>query len=135
MRDFFRYARSVGLSMVQMTVLMQLYYRGPHEVMALRDLMQVSPAGASQMVDRLAQQGLVQREEVPGDRRVRLVHLTETGRRLVLESIAARNEWVKLLLASIDEDQRVAIGQALCHLTEHAATLEAEGAGWGPAEP
>jgi DNA-binding MarR family transcriptional regulator len=126
MNDFNRHARGSGLSLAQMTVLMHLYYRGPREVMAFGDLMQVSPAGASQMVERLVQQGLVQRSEAPDDRRVRLVHLTDAGRRVVDESIRARQGWVERLLASLTDEQRAAIGQALPVLTEQAATLEAQ---------
>jgi MarR family 2-MHQ and catechol resistance regulon transcriptional repressor len=126
MHDFNRHARGSGLSLAQMTVLMHLYYRGPREVMAFGDLMQVSPAGASQMVERLAQQGLVQRSETPDDRRVRLVHLTEAGRRVVDESIRARQGWVERLLASLTDEQRATIGQALRMLTEQAAALEAQ---------
>jgi DNA-binding MarR family transcriptional regulator len=126
MHDFNRHARGSGLSLAQMTVLMHLYYRGPREVMAFGDLMQVSPAGASQMVERLAQQGLVQRSETPDDRRVRLVHLTEAGRRVVDESIRARQGWVERLLASLTDEQCAAIGQALRMLTEQAANLEAQ---------
>ena len=126
MHDFNRHARGSGLSLAQMTVLMHLYYRGPREVMAFGDLMQVSPAGASQMVERLVQQGLVQRSETPDDRRVRLVHLTEAGRRVVDESIRARQGWVERLLASLTDEQRAAIGQALPVLTAQAAALEAQ---------
>ena len=113
MHDFNRYARSSGFSFVQMNVLMHLYYRGPREVMAFGELLQVSPAGASQMIERLVQQGLVQRGESPDDRRVRLVHLTERGRQVVDESIRARQQWVERLLASLSAEQREAVGQAL----------------------
>ncbi len=80
MHDFNRFARGGGLSLAQMSVLMHLHYNGPREVMGFADLMQVSPAGASQMIERLVQSGLVQRIESRDDRRVRQVHLTEQGR-------------------------------------------------------
>ena len=124
MHDFNRYARGSGLSLAQMSVLVHLYYRGPREVMGFADLMQVSPAGASQMVERLVQQGLVRRVESPGDRRVRLVHLTEAGRRMVETSIAARQKWVEELTASLTDEQMALIGAALRILTERAAALE-----------
>ena len=85
-----------------MSVLVHLYYRGPREVMGFADLMQVSPAGASQMVERLVQQGLVHRVESRGDRRVRQVHLTEAGRQMVETSIAARQKWVEELSCLTD---------------------------------
>ncbi len=126
MHDFNRYARTAGFSFVQMNVLMHLYYRGPREVMAFGELLQVSRAGASQVIQRMVQEGLVERCESLDDRRVRLVHLTERGRQVVDESIAARQQWVERLVASLSEEQRHMVGQALCILTEHAAQLEEE---------
>lgn len=124
MHDFNRYARGSGLSLAQMSVLVHLYYRGPREVMGFAELMQVSPAGASQMVEKLVQQGLVRRVESAGDRRVRQVHLTEEGRRMVEASIRARQAWVETLAASLTDEQKMLISAALRILTEQAADLE-----------
>jgi DNA-binding MarR family transcriptional regulator len=126
MHDFNRYARSSGLSLAQISVLLHLYYRGPREVMGFTDLMQVSPAGASQMVERLVQQGLVRRVESAGDRRVRQVHLTEEGRRMVEASISARQEWVEELAASLTDEQKALIGAALQILTVQVSKLESQ---------
>jgi DNA-binding MarR family transcriptional regulator len=124
MHDFTRYTRATGLSLAQMNVLLHLYYRGPSEVMTLTDLMQVSPAGASQMVERMVQQGLVRRVESPEDRRVREVHLTDQGRAAVEASIAARRQWMESLMALLTDEQEEAIAQALLVLTEKAVQLE-----------
>ena len=107
-----------------MAVLINLHYRGPRKVMACGELLQLSPAGASQMIERLVQQGLVQRSETPDDRRVRLVHLTAAARREVDESIQAQQWWLEQLLAALTDEQRAAVGQALRMLTAQAALLE-----------
>jgi DNA-binding MarR family transcriptional regulator len=86
--------------------------------------MQVSPAGASQMIERLVQSGLVQRIGSRDDRRVRQVHLTEQGRQVVLTSISARQQWVESLIARLPEEQKEAIGKALRVLIDRAAELE-----------
>lgn len=124
MNGFLRFARGSGMSWMQMAVLMHLHYRGPCEVMAFGELLQMSPAGASQMIERLVQQGLVQRTEAPDDRRVRLVHLTEAGRQAVEESIQAQQGWLEELLATLTDEQRAAASQALRMLTAEAARLE-----------
>jgi DNA-binding MarR family transcriptional regulator len=126
MNDFLRFARGSGLSWAQMAVLMHLHYRGPCEVMACGELLQLSPAGASQMIERLVQQGLVQRSETPADRRVRLVHLTAAGRQVMDESIQAQQGWLEPLLAALTDEQRAAVGQALRTLTAQATLLEAQ---------
>jgi DNA-binding MarR family transcriptional regulator len=118
MHDLNRCARSHGLSFTQMNVLMHLYYQGPREVMGFAEYMQVSPAGASQMVERLVQQDLVVRVEVPGDRRVRHVHLTERGRRVVEESLALRERWVESLVGSLSADQQAVLVQTMRLLNE-----------------
>jgi DNA-binding MarR family transcriptional regulator len=117
MHDINRCARSHGLSFTQMNVLMHLYYQGPREVMEFTEYVQVSPAGASQMVERLVQQGLVVRVEDPEDRRVRRVHLTEPGRAVGEESLALRRQWADSLVASLSAEQQASLGQAIRLLT------------------
>jgi len=124
MNGFLRFARGSGLSWAQMAVLMHLHYRGPREVMACGELLQLSPAGASQMIERLVKQGLVQRSETPDDRRVRLVHLTKAGRQVVDEIIRAQQGWLEQLLSALTGEQRAAVSRALRTLTTQATLLE-----------
>jgi DNA-binding MarR family transcriptional regulator len=124
MRDFTHYTRSTGQSLGQMNVLMHLYYKGPSEVMNFSELMEVSPAGASQMVDRMVQQGLVLRAESPDDRRVRIVNITAQGRKLVEDSISARQVWMEELMKTLTGEQKNQIAMALKTLTEKAIQLE-----------
>lgn len=125
MNGFLRFARDAGLSWAQMAVLMHLHYRGPREVMGCGELLQLSPAGASQMIERLVQQGLVQRSESPDDRRVRLVHLTEAGRQVVADGIQAQQGWFEPLMAALTGAQRAAVSEALRILTAQAIRLDA----------
>jgi DNA-binding MarR family transcriptional regulator len=124
MAQFSRYARTQGLSLAQMNVLHYLFYQGPSEVMRFCDLMQLSPAGASQMIDRLAQQGLVDRLEDAGDRRVRKVHLTVQGQQLVDDSVQARQQWMESLTEHLNEEQQQQATQVLQMLHDVAAQLE-----------
>lgn len=124
LHDFHHVTRSQGLSLAQMFALMHLHYRGASEVTHFCEMMQISPAGASQMIERLVQQGVVQRDEIPGDRRVRLVQLTERGRQAVLESIASRRDWVEQIVADLSPEERRQIKSALNLLNERAAELD-----------
>jgi DNA-binding MarR family transcriptional regulator len=124
LHDFNRYTRSVGMSLAQMTVLMHLYYQGASEVSNFCEMMQLSPAGASQMIERMVQQGVVKRAEIPGDRRVRLVSLTEQGRQVVEESVAARQVWVEQLVAGLSAEEGQRVTEALGILNEQARKLE-----------
>ena len=124
LHDFNRFTRSAGLSLSQMIVLLHLYYQGSNEVTHFCDIMQITPAGASLMIERMVQQGLVQRVESPGDRRVRLVELTGQGREIVLGSIEARQGWVDNLVASLSEDECERMISALGTLNDLAGKME-----------
>ncbi|MFZ6027543.1 MAG: MarR family winged helix-turn-helix transcriptional regulator [Chloroflexota bacterium] len=124
MAHFNHYTRAQGLSLAQMSVLHYIYYHGPCDVMFFCSLMQLSPAGASQMVDRLARQGLVERLEEAGDRRVRKVHLTARGKQIVEESVQARQCWMAGLAQQLSEEQRQQAAETLRVLHAAAARLE-----------
>ena len=79
MRNFIEYARKSGLSMSQLGALFHLNRMGTSGVTNLGDHLGVTSAAASQMLDRLFQQGLIQRTEDPHDRRVRKIELTTQG--------------------------------------------------------
>jgi DNA-binding MarR family transcriptional regulator len=124
--DFHRFTRDLGLTMPQMNVLMRLYYQGACEVNGLMGTMLVSKAAVSQMVERLVQQGLVQRSEVPGDRRARLVCLTEKGRQIVSESITARQQWLDQIGETLTPEEKTVVAHALHILSEAAVRSEAD---------
>ena len=109
MRDFVQYSRTNGLSLAQMNVLMHLYYRGPLGVTKFVELLQISPPAASQLVERLVHSSLVLRTESPNDRRIRMVNLTEAGRKIVEESVSARQHWLESLMTSLPEEKKRAI--------------------------
>jgi DNA-binding MarR family transcriptional regulator len=120
MRDFVQYSRSHGLSLAQLNVLMHVYYRGPLEVTQFVELLQISPPAASQLIERLVQSNLVLRTETLNDRRIRMVSLTETGRKIVEESISTRQHWLEGLMTSLTDQQKLAIADTLKTLTETA---------------
>lgn len=121
LHDFNRYMRTAGLSLPQMTILLHLHYQGPSDMTHVCEIMQVTPAGASQMIERMAQQGVVRREGKPGDRRVRLVTLTEKGREVVQESIAARQAWIEKLVAELSPAEVEHMADALLTLNQAAS--------------
>jgi MarR family transcriptional regulator, 2-MHQ and catechol-resistance regulon repressor len=124
MRDFVQYSRTNGFSLAQMNVLMHLYYRGPLEVTQFVELLQISPPAASQLVERLVQSNLVLRTESSTDRRIRMVSLTEAGRKIVEDSVSVREHWLESLMTTLSKQQKHAIAEALKTLTENAQQLD-----------
>jgi DNA-binding MarR family transcriptional regulator len=105
-------------------VLTHIYYGGECEITALLEKLEVSKAAAGQLVERMEQQGLVERRPDPRDRRARLVSLTAKGSDLVVASIEARQNWMKDVMARVPEEQRGVIAASLRALTRAAETLE-----------
>jgi MarR family transcriptional regulator, organic hydroperoxide resistance regulator len=125
LEDFHTFTHEEGLTMPQMNVLMRLYYHGPCDMSGLLDTMLSTKAAVSQMVERMVQQGLVERGVMPGDRRARQVSLTAKGRAVMEASITAREGWLKEIGALLTPAQKTEIAHALHTLA--AASTRAEG--------
>lgn len=124
MYEINRFNRETGLTFGQMNLLLHIHYHGPCKVSDVSELLQVSPPGASQMVERMVQQGLVKRREVSGDRRVRLVELTEQGQRKADGSVNSHLNWIRNLAGRIEPDQRKEAARHLRELTDKASQME-----------
>ncbi len=116
-------ARSMGLSMPQYSLLMRLFHAGGCEVHDVGRGFGVTPAAASQLVDKLVQAGLVARTESPQDRRVRLIELTPRGRDFVREGHARRFHWLDKLAASVGAEERAGLVRSLRRLIEAEKAL------------
>jgi DNA-binding MarR family transcriptional regulator len=118
-----RFVRGAGLSMPQLSLLMRLYHGGGCGVHDLGRGLGVSSAAASQMVDRLVQAALVERQESPEDRRVRRVQLSTRGRQLVDRGIRRRYRWVDELVGELGADEKASVRKVLPALIEAETRL------------
>jgi DNA-binding MarR family transcriptional regulator len=126
MGNWWRFARSTGLSMPQFTLMMQMYHRGTCGMSGISERFEITPAAASQMVDKLVQSGFIVREEDPTDRRAKTLNLTTKGRELIEQSIEERFRWVDGLGEKLTPEERVQVGEALELMTRAAQELESE---------
>jgi len=124
MRGWGHYAKSTGLSMPQFSVLMQLHHKGACGMSAISEQFEVTPAAASQLVDKLVQSGLIQRVEDPNDRRAKLLNLTDKGRDLIRQGIEERYRWVEELAGKLTAEERAQISDALNIMTRAAQEVE-----------
>ena len=125
MGSYMRYARDAGLSMQHLGLLHYLHHKGPGR--AVSDIgadLGVSSAAASQMIERLVQQGLLERSEDPKDRRMKQVLLTAKGSALAEESVRARQSWMLALTQTLTPAQQKEIVAALTILTAAARSLK-----------
>ena len=126
MGNWWRFAKSTGLSMPQFSLMMQMYHRGACGMSGLSERFEITPAAASQMVDKLVQSGFIRREEDPSDRRAKLLNLTGKGRELIEQGIEERFRWVDELVGKLTAEERAQVSAALDLMTRAAQELETE---------
>lgn len=124
MLNLTRYARQHGYSISQLMALNFVSRQAPCSISDLGERMGVTSAAASQLLDRLVQQGLVLRSEDPADRRGKLVELTGEGQQILEESHLARQSWLADLEDVLSDEERQMALDALNLLVEKAKHLE-----------
>jgi DNA-binding MarR family transcriptional regulator len=124
MRNLMRYAKEKNYSMAQLNALYRIYHRGHCGVSDLGEELGVTSAAASQLLDRLVQQGLAMRSEDPLDRRNKRVALTEAGEAIVQESMAVRQGWLDRLAETLTPAEQQQVDAALRLLIEKAETSD-----------
>ena len=126
MRERSHLAKAIGISMPQLGILMQIHF---HENCGISDIsgrFDITNAAASQLVDKLVQNGLIQREEDPHDRRAKLLNLTGKGKELINQATERRYRWVEDVAQKLSAQEREQVNEALNIMTRAAQELEAE---------
>ena len=75
--------------------------------------MMVSNGNVTGLVDRLVQEGMIERQTHESDRRAARVRLTEGGRRSFETMAAAHGDWVAELIGGLDDDEQEALWSRL----------------------
>lgn len=125
-RDFKHFMDENGLSPSQLGTLMQLHHGQCSGISDIADHMRITLPAASQLVDRLVTQGLLERTEDPNDRRCKQVSMTREGKQLVDDGIRARQAWLGQVTSGFSPEEQERIIEVLVSLTEAARRLEAE---------
>jgi len=123
MHDFILYVKENNLSMSQMGALLQIHGKGVCGVSDIGDDLGITSAAASQMLDRLVQQALIERTEDPNDRRAKQIILTDKGRQLLREGVRAHQNWLGELARTLPPAEQAQVIAALRLLLEHAHQL------------
>jgi DNA-binding MarR family transcriptional regulator len=77
-----RTAEPAGLTPARLRVLGTLRHQGPSIMHALADELGVTPRNITALIDGLEEDGLVERQRHPSDRRATVIALTELGNRV-----------------------------------------------------
>jgi len=121
-----RIMNDFGISLARFDLMSQLERVGGGLTMSeVSRKMMVSNGATTSLVDRLVEDGLVQREAHPEDRRTTLLHLTKQGRERFLEMAAEHEVWITSLLAGLDDSAKRELLNGLGALKHHLETLDA----------
>jgi DNA-binding MarR family transcriptional regulator len=104
-RSMIQFTRESGVSMSQVGTLFNID-RTHCGVAGIGDDLGVSSAAASQMLQRMVEQGLVLRSEDPDDRRAKQVALTDKGRGILDQMMRAREDQLEKLAGALTPSER-----------------------------
>lgn len=113
-----------GLSLMGVHALTLLEMHGPMPMSRLADDLGVALPNATGIVGRLAERGIVDRVHADADRRVVLVSLNDSGRRLIGEMEEARLGRVRRLVQELDPEQQQRLLHAVRDLRTAAAGID-----------
>jgi DNA-binding MarR family transcriptional regulator len=126
MKHFVGYLKQRDLSMSHIGAMFMLHREGACGVSEIGEHLGITPAGTSQMLNRLVEDGLIERSEDAQDRRAKRIVLTQKGVETLHESIHARQQWLHRLVETLDEGERALVSEALGILVDRARNFEPE---------
>jgi MarR family transcriptional regulator, 2-MHQ and catechol-resistance regulon repressor len=123
-----RHIHSLGLGFSDFAVLEVLLHKGPTPVNTIGELVHLTSGSITAAIDRLEHKSLVERCSDPSDRRARVVHLTEGGRKLIdcaFREHAAAMEAATVGLNAVERAEAIALLKKL-GLSAQAIVLSEE---------
>ena len=115
-----------SLSLIQLHVLTVIEADGPLSMSRVAETLGVSVASATGIVGRMEERGLVERRHSSTDRRVVLVHPTETGNAVFQELNDTRRARLGELLGRLADDELAALLTGLRAMRTARNVLHAE---------
>jgi DNA-binding MarR family transcriptional regulator len=100
--------------------------RGPRSVGKLAQELEVSPPAATQLVDRLAEHGMVHRHNDPADRRVVLVDYVEGMHEVARTIVEKRRRPLQAAMSKMTDDEARAFVKGLRLVAESLGTVAVE---------
>ncbi|MBI2854311.1 MAG: MarR family transcriptional regulator [Chloroflexi bacterium] len=110
----------LGLTIVQLKSLSLIDLSGNTNVRTLAASLNVTPPDITRIVDRLVEQGLVDRRENPKDRRMILLQTTEQGRTLLSKLRETKIAHMRHVLARLTLEELRALNKGLDALARAA---------------
>ena len=122
-QEFMQFMHQTGLSALQIHALMHIYHAGECPLSEIGGLTDSSKPAASQLVERLVQQGLVERTEDPLDRRNKKLRLTEKSLELIQQGVTS-NHFLVDVMTSLPAKQRESVHTAFGYLAQAGQQIQ-----------
>ncbi|WP_425330039.1 MarR family winged helix-turn-helix transcriptional regulator [Terrirubrum flagellatum] len=117
--------RAIGLSIPQFDALSTLTEEDGITQQILAERLYVTKGNVSGLVNRLAEQGLVKRSPIAGDKRSHALTLTAKGRALAESGMKIQRSYVMATLGRMPAGEREMLGQLLVRLRDKVREEEA----------
>lgn len=104
-RHAFKHWMTLSMSTSQMKSLMCIIENEKLSSKKLADMLDVTPANVTGVIDKLIEQGLVSRSESAQDRRVVFLEATEAGKKLIENLEQHASEQSSRMLSAMSEDE------------------------------
>jgi MarR family transcriptional regulator, 2-MHQ and catechol-resistance regulon repressor len=102
-----RHIESLGIGFSDFAVLELLLHKGPTPVNRIGEKVRLTSGSITVAIDRLERKHLVERRNDPLDRRARVVHLTESGRKLISCAFADHERALDSAMSALSEGERM----------------------------
>jgi DNA-binding MarR family transcriptional regulator len=103
----------MDLTMTQLKVVLLLFLNGPSRMSTLASGLGVTLATATGVMDRLVEKGFVSRQNEPGDRRVVLCRLTDTGYGMLSRMWQSAKNMTRVWLETVEPSRLQQLAEAL----------------------
>ena len=123
-----------GMGQSDFGVLEALLHRGPLSVKEIGAKVLLTSGSMTAAVDRLEARGLVTRQDDEGDRRSRIIHLTDAGRELIERVFAEHRIAMEEAVAGFPVEERATLIESLRRLGRLAEDRFTEGRSEGGVE-
>lgn len=128
----FKSSRATGLSFTQIAIVRRLHWQGEASAGELSEFLDISRAALSQAVDKLVDEGLVERTESEQDRRVKIHRIAEAGRKMVATVHDGRFAWLESELSTLSTADQDLVRRAFAALMTSAGNSAASNARSNP---
>jgi len=102
-----------SLTVSQFAVLEALYFHGPLKQSLIASKVLTSTGNLTFVIDNLVKAGLVERTQLPADRRVRAAALTEKGLQLIEQVFPHMAAAINQSISVLDEEEKLELSRLL----------------------